>query len=122
MICAKWDVRLDGSDGSSYFLNGHYVSTRFECRCIYKAVECRHLIESTRRSECRHLIGSTRRFFHSYRNKGVSRKFILNVDGVSTRHMNVDGDLQGIKLCPTRPHSSVVGGVAEVGTQRVYLQ
>ena len=109
MICAKWDVRLDGSDGSSYFLNGHYVSTRFECRCIYKAVECRHLIESTRRSECRHLIGSTRQVYTECR-------------WVYTRHMNVDGDLQGIKLCPTRPHSSVVGGVAEVGTQRVYLQ
>ena len=46
--------------------------------------------------ECRHLIGSTRRLFHRYRNKGVSRKFILNVDGVSTRHLNVDGDLQGM--------------------------
>ena len=33
---------------------------------------------------------------------GLQGKFIRNVDGVSTRHMNVGGDLQGIKLCTNK--------------------
>ena len=33
---------------------------------------------------------------------GLQGKFILNVDGVYTRHLNVDGDLQGIKLCTNK--------------------
>ena len=103
MICVCGTLRLDGSDGSSDLSEWTL--------CIYKVLSVdvsTRLLSVGNLSglqgvfECRHLIGSTRRLFHRYRNKGVSSKFILNVDGVSTRHMNVDGDLQGIKLCTNK--------------------
>ena len=70
-------------------------------------------------------------------------KAIPNVDGASTRQatmhvqvygcnriFDIGGEYPGMgnrvrwktSLCPPRPPSSVVGGVAQRGTQRVYLQ